>query len=114
MYSDFKIRVRLTNGDNGPRSQMDGLQNGLGRGSVQPPQMKRKWKSENAYMSSEAHQNPYFVWLYCIYIYIDKHIFNYKIVNKIAPHFVYFFRGGGAAERKWWKENVNHKCLDDF
>ena len=48
-----------------------------------------------------------------LYIYIDKCIFNYKIVNKIGPHFEYFFKGGGA-ERKWWKENVNHECLDDF
>ena len=29
VYSDFKILVRLTHGDNGPRSQMEGLQNGL-------------------------------------------------------------------------------------
>ena len=27
--SDFKILVQLTHGDNGPRSQMEGLQNGL-------------------------------------------------------------------------------------
>ena len=30
-YSDFKVRDRLTHGDNGPRSQMEGLQNGLAR-----------------------------------------------------------------------------------
>ena len=29
VYSDFKMLVRLTHGDKGPRSQMEGLQNGL-------------------------------------------------------------------------------------
>ena len=35
-----------------------------------------------------------------VYIYIDKHIFNYKIVNKIGPHFVYFVREGGGGGLK--------------
>ena len=63
-------------------------------------------------MIFEAHQNPYFVRLgiYCINI-LTKHIFNYKIVKKIGPHFLYFFEGGKGAERKWWKENVNQKMF---
>ena len=61
-------------------------------------------------MIFEAHQNPYFVRLYCINI-LTKHIFNNKIVKKIDQFLPHFFEGGKGAERKWWKENVNQKML---
>ena len=60
-------------------------------------------------MIFEAHQNPYFVRLYCINI-LTKHIFNHKIVNKIGPHFVYFLKGGGGKMRK---ENGERKCKSE-
>ena len=39
-----------------------------------------------------------------LYINIDKHIFNHKIVKK-SPHFFIFF----GRERKLWKENGNQE-----
>ena len=64
-------------------------------------------------MIFEAHQNPYFVRLYCINI-LTKHIFNYKIV-KNRSLFLYIVLkgggGGGACGKKMWKENVNQKML---
>ena len=41
---------------------------------------EQKWKSENASMTSETLQNPYFVRLFCIWI-LTKHISNYNIVK---------------------------------
>ena len=60
-------------------------------------------------MIFEAHQNPYFVRLYCINILTNT--FLTTKFKKIGPHFLYFFEGGKGAERKWWKENVNQKML---
>ena len=58
-------------------------------------------------MIFEAHQNPYFVRLYCINILI-KYIFNYKIVKNMSLFLYIVLKGGGGrAEIKWWKENVN-------
>ena len=53
-------------------------------------------------MIFEAHQNPYFVRLYCINI-LTKHIFNYKIVKNMSSLFI-FFKGG-----KVRKENGGKK-----
>ena len=54
-------------------------------------------------MIFEAHQNPYFVRLYCINI-LTKHIFNYKIVENMSSIIVYIFKGG-----KVRKENGGKK-----
>ena len=55
-------------------------------GGVPPPYLERKLKSGNAQMIFEAHQNPYFVRLFCINI-LTKHIFNYKIVKNMSSFF---------------------------
>ena len=73
-------------------------------GGVPPPYLERKLKSGNSLRIFEAHQNSYFVRLYCMNI-LTKHIFNYKLVKKIGLHFLYFLR-----DERCGKKMVERKC----
>ena len=59
-------------------------------------------------MIFEAHQNPYFVKLYCINI-LTKHIFNYKIVKNRSLFLYIVLKGGGGVQ----KEHVERKCKSE-
>ena len=59
-------------------------------------------------MIFEAHQNPYFVRVYCINI-LTKHIFNYKIVKNRSLFLYIVLKGGGGVR----KENVERKCKSE-
>ena len=61
-------------------------------------------------MIFEAHQNPYFVRLYCINI-LTKHIFNYKIIKNRSSFCIFVLKGGKVRKENGGKENVNQKML---
>ena len=60
-------------------------------------------------MIFEAHQNPYFVRLYCLNI-LTKHTFNYNIVKNRSLFLYIVLKGGGGA---CGKKTVERKCKSE-